>query len=535
MNRLSLSIIAFACLANASVTLAAGTVAGHVQFVTGEATLTAPDGSSRPAAKGAAVETGDRIHTGPATIMQIKMTDGGLLSVRANSDMKIDNYHFSGKADGSEKEQLSLATGTFRSVTGLIGKVNKQNYQITTPVATIGIRGTDHEPLHIPPNADNSNQGEAGTYDRVNSGKTILTSNAGSIILGPNQVGYVPDGNTPPARLQQMPGFFSQAIDFGGGGGGAGGSGDSGSSDGGDALLLPYISPDSTILLGDSSQQAGLTQVVSTTLLTGAQSAPVGWGAAGANTELLNGLPSPGSGSISYERNPLVTIGSSNELLYLKTTDSSGIFEFNANSAPLLQTGSIEVKDPANLTPLYTVYWGRWGSGFSVVDNGVLQQSTGDFHYIWTSQVTTTTQLQALSANQMTGYYTNIGHTSPSDQNGTVGNLNYMTMNVDFGAQTVQTDISISMPNNINWIATGRGSLTAFLDTSTSGSSGIPLLNNGGNVTIQSGSSVHGEFVGPNAEGAIASYNMIGNLATGALTSVTGVVALDQTCGGGGC
>ncbi len=527
MSRLSLSIIAFACLANASVSLAAETVAGHIQFITGEATLTAADGSSRPATKGAAVDAGDRVHTGPATILQIKMTDGGLLSVRANSDMKIDSYHFNGKADGTEKEQLSLATGTFRSVTGLIGKVNKRNYKITTPVATIGIRGTDHEPLHIPPNADNSNQDEAGTYDRVNSGGTILTSNAGSILLGPNQVGYVPDSNSPPTRLQQIPGFFSQPLDLGGGGSGTSGSGDSGS--GGDSLLLTYISPDSTLLPADSTQQAGLTQLVSTTLLTGAQSAPLNWGGAGAYGELLNGLPSSSSGSISYERNPLITIGSNNELLYLKTTDNSGLFEFNANSAPLLQTGSIQVKDPTTLTPLYTVYWGRWGSGFSVIDNGVQQQSTGDFHYIWTSQVTTTTQLQALAANQMTGYYTNIGHTLPTDQNGTTGNLNYMTMNVDFGAQTVQTGISISMPNNVNWVATGNGSLTQFLNANTSGNSGVALTTGrGGNVTIQTGSSVHGEFVGPNAEGAIASYNMNGNLATGTLVTVNGVVALNR-------
>ncbi len=534
MKYLANCILALAGVAGTSYAVAAETVAGHIQFITGEATIIAANGSSRPASKGAPVDAGDRIRTGPATIMQIKMTDGGLLSVRANSDMKIDQYHFNGKADGSEKEQLSLATGTFRSITGLIGKVNKQNYKITTPVATIGIRGTDHEPFHIPPNADNSNQDEAGTYDRVNSGQTILTSNGGSVLLNPNQVGYVPDSNTPPARLPQMPGFFSQPISFGSGSSAGAGGGDSGDS--GDSTLLSQIDPSSTILPTDTTQQAGLTQVVTSTLISGS-TAPVGWGGAGSYSQLVNSLPDSGSGSISYERSPLVTIGSNNQLLYLKTTDNSGLFEFTANNAPLLQTGSIQVKDPTTLTPLYTVYWGRWGSGFSVVDNGVLQQSVGDFHYIWTSQVTTSSQLQTLIANQMTGYYTNIGHTLPTDQNGTTGTLNSMSLNVDFGAQTVQANISVSMPNNANWVATGNGSLTQFLDTNTSGSGGVPLsTGSGGNVTIQqTSSSVHGQFVGPNAEGAIASYNMTGNLATGAPASITGVVALDKTCGGGGC
>ncbi|MGH8446844.1 MAG: hypothetical protein ACREVL_16350, partial [Solimonas sp.] len=39
---------------------------------------------------------------------------------------------------------LRLLKGGFRTVSGLIGKANPDEYRVTTPVATIGIRGTDY-------------------------------------------------------------------------------------------------------------------------------------------------------------------------------------------------------------------------------------------------------------------------------------------------------------------------------------------------------------------------------------------------------
>lgn len=47
------------------------------------------------------------------------------------------------QASGSTRAFFRLLRGGFRAVSGLIGKANVNDYRVSTPVATIGIRGTD--------------------------------------------------------------------------------------------------------------------------------------------------------------------------------------------------------------------------------------------------------------------------------------------------------------------------------------------------------------------------------------------------------
>ena len=49
-----------------------------------------------------------------------------------------------GNAGSEDRSFFSLLKGGFRTVTGLIGKLRREQYRIDTAVATIGIRGTDY-------------------------------------------------------------------------------------------------------------------------------------------------------------------------------------------------------------------------------------------------------------------------------------------------------------------------------------------------------------------------------------------------------
>ena len=54
------------------------------------------------------------------------------------------NYAFN-KAKPNEGTLLfNFIRGGMRTVSGAIGKVNRSNYSVKTPVATIGIRGTSY-------------------------------------------------------------------------------------------------------------------------------------------------------------------------------------------------------------------------------------------------------------------------------------------------------------------------------------------------------------------------------------------------------
>ena len=209
-RRLFLPFIAALLLA---VPLTALADAGAFQFVVGDVKIVRADGSESPAVKGAKLMEGDTVVTGSTGSAQILMSDQALIALRPDSSLKFETYRFAGKEDGSEKGILGLLKGGFRTLTGLIGRANKSNYQVRTPTATIGIRGTDHEPFYIPPSGwSGAPGGDPGTYNKVNAGSTYIQTEGGSIELGPNQVGFAPaDPRAIPARLERIPAFMRAA------------------------------------------------------------------------------------------------------------------------------------------------------------------------------------------------------------------------------------------------------------------------------------------------------------------------------------
>ena len=197
MNR----VVALLALGLMSAADAWSAQAGRVQFVNGDVEVTTAAGATRVAQKGDAINEGDTVTSAKAASAQIKMQDGGFIAVRSDTQLKFDSFKFSGKEDDKEDNSFfSLFKGGFRAVTGLIGRVNKQNYKVTTPVATIGIRGTDHETVMVLP--DNplvlARGAEAGAYNKVNTGETSITTDKGTINVLPNQMGFA-------GGLDQMP------------------------------------------------------------------------------------------------------------------------------------------------------------------------------------------------------------------------------------------------------------------------------------------------------------------------------------------
>jgi hypothetical protein len=74
---------------------------------------------------------------------QLRMTDGGMIALKENSELLIANYQFNAE-EKTGSVVLELVKGSLRSVTGAI-KSNNGNYKLKTPVGSIGIRGTHYE------------------------------------------------------------------------------------------------------------------------------------------------------------------------------------------------------------------------------------------------------------------------------------------------------------------------------------------------------------------------------------------------------
>jgi len=189
--------------------VAGAEMAGRFQFVGGDVRVIDAAGRERAPKKGDDLHEGDTIVTAPSASAQVLMTDKGLLAVRPDTRLKIDTFKYAGKEDGSERGFFSLLRGGFRAITGAVGNLNKQNYVIQTPAATIGIRGTDHEPMYIaPPLPGEKPLGPPGAYDKVNVGAAFIRTGQGTANVGPNQVGYAAGGNAAPTVLTTLPAFY---------------------------------------------------------------------------------------------------------------------------------------------------------------------------------------------------------------------------------------------------------------------------------------------------------------------------------------
>jgi hypothetical protein len=183
---------------------ALGNIAAKIVLAQGEVTVLGADNQARRVKAGELIREGESIVTGKDGELHMRMEDGGYIAVRPNTRMNISQYQANGSA--SDRGIFGLISGSFRSITGWIGKFNRDRYLVRTSSATIGIRGTDHEPLVIPAG---SNEGPPGTFDKVNAGGTFLMNDAGRADVAPGQAGFAsPDRKSSPRVLDSVPAFF---------------------------------------------------------------------------------------------------------------------------------------------------------------------------------------------------------------------------------------------------------------------------------------------------------------------------------------
>ena len=145
MNRVTkrVGILHFAVLAIVlhSLPATAQDAAGSVVFLRGSATAARGD-SSRPLQVGSEIAVGDEIRTAKDTRVVLKMRDGTTLALGEHTRFAVWRYDFD-QSRGVGKIVLGLITGAFRAITGAIGEVEEPDLRVVTPVATLGIRGTD--------------------------------------------------------------------------------------------------------------------------------------------------------------------------------------------------------------------------------------------------------------------------------------------------------------------------------------------------------------------------------------------------------
>lgn len=126
------------CVAAPATALAGA--AGEISFVIGQVRIIDATGAVRAAAAGGSVAASERIETGSSGHVHLRMVDGGYLSVRPGSRFSIEQYE---TAPGATAIRLRLDEGVVRSITGTAAREQKDRFRLNTPLAAIGVRGTD--------------------------------------------------------------------------------------------------------------------------------------------------------------------------------------------------------------------------------------------------------------------------------------------------------------------------------------------------------------------------------------------------------
>jgi hypothetical protein len=130
----SLVFIALAC----AVQTAQAAEAGKIIFVAGKASV-----ADQPAVDGTAVQEGQMLSTGADGFLYIKTVDSGLFILRPNTQARIATYQVDEKNPANTRVKFELLSGVARSKSGNAVKQARQNFRFNTPVAAIGVRGTD--------------------------------------------------------------------------------------------------------------------------------------------------------------------------------------------------------------------------------------------------------------------------------------------------------------------------------------------------------------------------------------------------------
>jgi hypothetical protein len=99
------------------------------------------NGESRELKQGGFVYVNDEILTSARSFAVLQFTDGAKVTVRPNSNLIIETYLYAG--NDSDEATLNLVSGGLRIITGAMAKTNPEKYKVRTPVALMGVRGTE--------------------------------------------------------------------------------------------------------------------------------------------------------------------------------------------------------------------------------------------------------------------------------------------------------------------------------------------------------------------------------------------------------
>lgn len=174
---------------------------GDVLISRGRALAVAPNSKARKLVVGDHVFIGDKLITGADGFIRLQMIDDAILDLRCYSIMVIEDYAIK-SISGKNRSVLNLLKGSLKKITGSIGKWKEDVYQLKTPVASIGVRGTEYA-LRVfqSKGCDGTiDLGDDGLYLEVLQGLVEVSNKSGTITVEKPDTLYISLPGEKPVR-----------------------------------------------------------------------------------------------------------------------------------------------------------------------------------------------------------------------------------------------------------------------------------------------------------------------------------------------
>ncbi len=176
---------------------------GNVDVINGQ--------QERHLSLGASLFEHDRVISKENSYAAFVFRDGEKMVLQPSSQIDIAQYDF--QKNKKDKVLYKLVVGGMRVLTGSIGKKDPSAYAIDTPVATIGIRGTefdltclnDCENPNFSEEDEIANDQSSGLVTHVEEGIITISNESGTIDAKKGQNHFISNKKIPPVNVQQLP------------------------------------------------------------------------------------------------------------------------------------------------------------------------------------------------------------------------------------------------------------------------------------------------------------------------------------------
>ena len=174
--------------------------AGKIETLKGNV-MAELNGQKRTLSEGDSVYPNEMISTERKSLAEIQFIDKSNFILGPDTDFKIDQFAYN-EPEKENSFSTKLVKGTFRFVTGLIARYKPDSMQVSTAVATIGIRGTE---VSAEANADSATIILEEPKDKNRKTAIEVSNQYGTVLI--DEPGYgteIPDANSPPSPPRRM-------------------------------------------------------------------------------------------------------------------------------------------------------------------------------------------------------------------------------------------------------------------------------------------------------------------------------------------